>query len=379
MIKIRDYRVFYDRQADGWGTIGGSLVRDGADWLAVYGSGPHEDDDAGQHPFVVRSQDQGHTWTDPEAIGPPLTGDRQRQSLGISQFGPTQAGTMLVNGCHMQLEEDAIDRYKDLNFRAYTLVLGRRVRGAPDFAWSRHAPGTFLGEQFMEHGVQLPSGRLVFAIWGCKARGENWRCGVLLSDDDGVSWRYRDVGYEPSLTIRDRPIGEGYPAGFNEQSLFQLPTGRLVSLIRGREKLGRVADSPQDTWYFRSCSDDEGETWTTPVQTNVAGTGAAGVGYVLPDGSLLHACRVPYSRSLLNLPEPELFGLHLARSFDDGLSWQTENLLQRDPENHPFTNHYNAMNGQFMPLDDGGVLYQFGQFDVANKVFRILALELVFG
>ena len=331
--------------------------------------------------------------------------------MSLSLFGPTQAGTYLTHGCHMQLAEQDTDRFGDLGFRAYTLLIGRcaaGVEGAPSlgdpsnsagragedgpsegggvarrsradgfaFDIQRYAPGTFLGEQFMERGLQLPSGRLVFAIWGCMTRGQNWRCGVLLSDDDGQNWRYRDVGYEADLAIRDRPAGEGYPAGFNEQSLFLLPSGRLVSMIRGREKLGRVPDSPRDTWFFRSTSDDGGETWTTPVETNVAGTGAAGVGYVLPDGSLLHACRVPYSRDIVKLADPELNGLHLARSFDEGVSWETEQVVQHDPEGKPFHNHYNAMNGQFMPLDNGRVLYVFGQFDVANKVYRILALEL---
>jgi hypothetical protein len=184
------------------------------------------------------------------------------------------------------------------------------------------------------------------------------------------------VGYEPDLGIRDRPDGGGYPAGFNEQSLFLKADGRLVSIIRGREKLGRLPDSPRDTWFFRSVSDDDGQTWSSPEPTNVAGTGAAGVGWVLPDGSLLHACRVPYSRTLYELPEPDLFGLHLARSFDDGATWKTEAFVQRDPEGRAFDNHYNAMNGQFVPMDDDRLLYVFGQFDVAGQVYRILALEL---
>ncbi|MBT3342591.1 MAG: exo-alpha-sialidase [Gemmatimonadetes bacterium] len=381
-IEIVDYRVFFDRQVDGWGTIGGSLVRgDDDELIGVYHCGPFEDDDAGQHPFLIRSKDEGRTWTEPVPFGPPIQGERSRQSVGLSLFGPTQGGTYLTHGCHMQLAEKDEDRFGDLNFRAYTLLVGRRpvtagTTGAFHFDFERYAPGTFLGEQFLERGVQLASGRLVFAIWGCMARGENWRCGVLLSDDDGLSWRYRDVGYEPDLAIRDRPEGVGYPAGFNEQSLFLLPSGRLVSMIRGREKLGRVPDSERDTWFFHSASDDDGETWSPPVETNIAGTGAAGVGYVLPDGSLLHACRVPYSRTLLTLEDPALNGLHLARSFDEGQSWETQRVLQHDPEGKPFHNHYNAMNGQFVPLNRDRVLYVFGQFDVAAKVYRILALEL---
>ncbi|MEW6751922.1 MAG: sialidase family protein [Candidatus Latescibacterota bacterium] len=375
-IRITDYRVFYDGQASGHATIGGTLVRLGDEWVAVYGSGPFEDDEAGQHPFLVRTRDWGRTWSVPEPFGPPLTGDPTRQSLGLGLHGPTRQGTLLAIGSHMRLAEGAQRFYHDLSFRAYTLLIGRREVGAPDFAYQEHPPGTFLGEQFMERGVELASGRLVFTLWGVARRGENWQCGVTLSDDDGRTWRYRQVGYEPDRGIRDNPGADGYPAGYNEQSLFVLPDGRLVSLIRGREKLGRLPDSPRDTWFFRSESRDHGETWSPPRTTNVAGTGAAGVGWVLPDGSLVHACRVPYSRTLYALPEPELFGLHLVRSGDAGVTWQTEHLLQRDPEGRPFTNHYNAMNGQFVPVDEGRVLYVFGQFDVAEAVYRMLAVEL---
>ena len=378
-LAVTDYRIFFDRQADGYATIGGSLVKQGDELFGVFGGGPFEDDEAGQHPLLIRTRDWGRTWTEPEPFGPRITGDRKRQSVGLCLCGPTQQGTLLAQGCHMQLGKDAEGMYEDLSFRAYTMLMGRREAGDTDFEYRRYPSGTFLGEQFVERGVMLDSGRIVLPIWGCRERGENWRCGALLSDDDGRTWRYRDVGYEPDPGIRDRPEGEGYPAGFNEQSLSVLPSGRLVSIIRGREKLGRLADSPRDTWFFRSASDDDGETWPTPVPTNVAGTGAAGVGWVLPDGSLLHACRVPYSRTLYELPEPELLGLHLARSFDEGRAWQTELFVQRDPEDRPFTNHYNAMNGQFIPLDEGNLLYVFGQFDVAEEIYRILALELKVG
>lgn len=375
-VAMEEYRVFYAGQYRGYGTIGGSLVRLGNELLAVFGSGPFEDDEAGQHPFQVRTRDQGRTWSEPEPFGPSLEGDPARQSLGLVLSGPTRKGTLIVNGSHMQLGSQAERFYEDLSFRAYTLVIGRKEAGLSEFDYRRYPPGTFLGEQFMERGIELPSGRLVFAIWGVRERGENWQCGVLLSDDDGKSWRYSQVGYEEDLGIRDNPGAEGYPAGFNEQSLFLTQSGRIVSIIRGREKLGRLPDSPRDTWFFRSVSADQGETWSRPVPTNVAGTGAAGVGWVLPDGSLLHACRVPYSRTLYALPEPDLFGLHLARSFDEGVTWQTELFVQRDPEGRPFTNHYNAMNGQFVPLDDHRLLYVFGQFGVAEKIYRILAVQL---
>ena len=62
----------------------------------------------------------------------------------------------------------------------------------------------FLGEQFVTGGMQLPDGRIIFTIWGAKNKGENWRCGVLTSDDDGITWNYSDVAYEGDENIRDR-------------------------------------------------------------------------------------------------------------------------------------------------------------------------------
>ena len=76
-VRIRDYRVLFDRQADGWETIGGSIVADGDAWVGVFGSHPYEDDEAGQHPFVVRSVDEGRTWTEPEWLATPgMTADK---------------------------------------------------------------------------------------------------------------------------------------------------------------------------------------------------------------------------------------------------------------------------------------------------------------
>jgi hypothetical protein len=196
---------------------------------------------------------------------------------------------------------------------------------------------------------------------------------VLLSDDDGRTWRYREVGYEPDLGIRDVPT---MPAGFNEQTLFRAHDGKLVSIIRAREKLGRLAASPGDTWFYRSVSPDDGETWTKPQPTNLPGTGATGLGLTLPDGSLLQACRIPFSRTLYPLPEPDLFGLHIARSFDEGETWETAGLWQRDPEGNAFTNYYNAMNGQFVELGDHRWLYTFGQFAIKEQRHRILCLTV---
>lgn len=105
---------------------------------------------------------------------------------------------------------------------------------------------------------------------------------------------------------------------------------------------------------------------------------AIGPGLTLPDDSLLIGCRIPYSRAYYDLPEKDLYGLNLARSFDDGKTWQPEFIIQRDHEGNPFNNHYCAMNGKFMKLGENEYLYIFGFFghDYEPKLQRILAVRL---
>ena len=374
-IAIKDYKVFYDGQDKGYGTIYGSLIKTKDELTGVFvGGGKYEDDEIGMRPFITKTKDQGTTWSEPAPFGNELIGNPDRESLTLGVFGPTKKGTLIARGFHYKAGDSTKEFYEDPQWRTYKLVVGRKEKNDKDFVYKNYPSGTFLGEQFMEGGLQLANGRILFSIWGAKNKGENWRCGVLISDDDGISWRYKDVAYEADLNIRDKP---DISAGFNEQTMFLTSGGKIVSIIRGRENLGRVKGSPQDTWFFRSESTDNGETWSKYELTDIAGTGAAAVGLTLPDGSLLLACRVPYSRKMFKLSEPDLYGLHFARSFDEGKTWQSEHIIQRDPQGKPFTNHYNAMNGQFLKVNNKEWLYIFGQFGVENKVYRILSCRLI--
>ena len=136
----------------------------------------------------------------------------------------------------------------------------------------------------------------------------------------------------------------------------------------------RQASDSQKTPGFSALFGDRGETWS-PEPTNLAGTGAPAAGLTLPDGSLLNVSRIPYSRALYRLREPDLFGLHVVRSFDEGRTWRTEWIKQRDPEGNPFDNYYNAMNGQFLQIGPREWIYLFGEFSVKRNLHRILMLR----
>ena len=155
----------------------------------------------------------------------------------------------------------------------------------PGSSGSATIPGPYWGSRLSEPESSPGAGRIVVAIYGGAKNGQNWQCGVLLSDDEGRSWRFRRVGYEPDRNLRDRPE---QPVGYNEQTLFEVEDESLVSLIRGTQKLGLLIDvHPRETYYSCSVSRDGGKIWSRPELTNLPWTAWPGVGLGLPDGSLL--------------------------------------------------------------------------------------------
>jgi len=375
-VRITGFSVFFDAQAKGFPSSAGTVARWNGKLLHVFQKA--SDAAAGLRPSISESNDDGRTWTEPKPwMTEVFTGD-PREFIGLSPFGPTRKGTLLAVGFRTRRAIREGKYKEDVRWRPGEFLIGRMTKGAPKFELKSHESGTFLGEQFPAPGLILAGGRIVVTVWGAARQGENWQAGVLLSDDDGVTWRYRPVGPPVDNSFRDDPE---MPVGFNEQTLFELPGGRLISLLRARAKLGRLAESPRDTWYFRAESNDRGETWSKPEATNLAGTGAPSAGITLPDGSLLTASRIPYSRSLYKLADPNAFGLQLARSFDRGKTWSTEHILEKGPDGRLFDNHYNAMNGQFLRLSRADWLYVFGKFrqNTKENVHRTLAVRLAFG
>jgi len=370
-VHFSDYRVLFDRDGTGYPASSASFVyRDGKLSMIFQKA---SDGDSGLQASLTESPNLGKTWSQPVPFGPAVS-DKKTAFQACHFSGVSAKGTLVLGGFFnpsgIQTSGEGI------NWRPNTALIGRQPRRDQNIEWTRYESGTFLGEQFVERGIVTRKGRIVLAIWGSARKGDNWQCGVLLSDDDGKTWRYRQVGYTSDLALRDRAAE---PVGYNEQTLFEAHDGTLISMIRGRQKLAQLTDGrPRETYFSRSISKDVGETWSTPEVTNIAGTGATGVGLVLPDGSLLLAARIPHhvETTWIRPVDPKLYGLHLARSFDLGKTWQTEKLLQHDPEHTEFDNYYNTMNGQFIQLSANRWIYAFGQFDMRRKIHRMLALDL---
>ena len=362
-LTAKDYRVLYDRPD--FPSSGASCVY--CDGNLSMSFQKASDGDGGIRTALTSSTDLGRTWTEPKPFGPELE-HAEDDFLGVSLAHATDDGALIASGCRIHSSgRDGI------LWRPSDALVGRKPTGSPSFEWTPFPSGTFLGEQFMAPGIKTRSGRLVFTLWGAEERGQNCQCGVLLSDDGGQTLRYRMVGYEPDLGIRADP---DIATGYNEQTLFETLDGSLVSLIRGSRTLGAIPGScpnSSEALFSRSESTDGGETWSTPELTNLPGTGAASDGWTLPDGSLLLPARVPtvWTRH----DKYALCGLHLGRSFDEGRTWETELVFHRNPDGEPFDNYYNAMNGQFLQLDEHRALYVFGYFQYHQDRHRTLCVE----
>ena len=166
-IRFEEYRVFYDPASHGRRATWANIVPDGRGLDMVF-TDFVEDDEAGALPYLVRSGDGGHMWSEPVAFGLEFMrtlADPAKASSTLGIFGPTRRGTTLAVGYHVAKGATKDNYQEDIRYRASSLVVGRREKGAREFAFRAYPSGTFLGEQFAYGGLVLASGRVVLQIW----------------------------------------------------------------------------------------------------------------------------------------------------------------------------------------------------------------------
>jgi predicted neuraminidase len=129
-------------------------------------------------------------------------------------------------------------------------------------------PETAEGGVFVRQPiVALPTGRLLLPIFHCvRVAGQKWvgdrdYSSVMISDDSGATWR--------EVVVPDS-------TGCVHMNIGRLSDGTLIALYRSR-----WADA-----LYRSTSDDDGETWTPPVPTELPNNNSSIQFVVLPDDRL---------------------------------------------------------------------------------------------
>ena len=326
----------------GWPTI--ARTRDGE--LMVVFSG---DRDAHICPWgitqMVRSRDNGKTWSQPETINNSPLDDRD---AGIIQ---TKSGALLVSWFTstafmypeklkwQNLPPELLDSWKRhiAKISPETIVAdhGNWTRRSVDGGKSWEKPVKTIGSA--PHGpIQLRDGRLLYV--GLSTHEKTLKLGVEESRDDGRSWQYladipvaEEDQRDPDWRVRMQ----------DEPHVVELKNGNLVAMIRAEPK-----DHSQ-TYLRQSESTDGGKTWSVTHKTPI---------YGYPP----HLIRLKNDWLLVVYGvRRDPFGEHACISKDGGKTWDVE---------HEITLR-TALNGDLgypssVQLDDGSILtvyYQIAQ------------------
>jgi hypothetical protein len=235
----------------GWPTL--TRTRAGQ-LLAVY-SGSRE---AHVCPFgrveLIRSTDEGQTWSRPQMILDTPIDDRD---AGIVE---TAKGTLLVT-TFTSLVYQKQKGYEQARWKAAEIGTTQEQREALLGAWMlRSTDGGMTWSQpyrvpvTSPHGpIVTPSGRLLYP--GKKYPSETGEVGVMESTDDGLTWKWL-------ATIPTRPGDKA--ADYHELHGVEAANGHLIVHIRNHN-----AENKNET--LQTVSTDGGKTWSRPAPIGVWG------------------------------------------------------------------------------------------------------------
>lgn len=292
---------------------------------------------------TVRSTDGGKTWGDRLVVHEEANTDVRDASIGCLSDG-TLILTDFVNGYY-----DGAGRYVGRPADDYTgqpegIYVARSTDHGKHWEWLGDgpldpAPYSWIGTT--ERVLELPNGDLLMATYFVE-RGEppvRRGCALYKSTDRGVTWSHVSV-------MADIP-----GVFLNEPALIRTVTGRLIGMLR-RES---------GPTYYQVLSDDDGETWTEPVSSEIPARANPASLVSLPDGAVL--C-IYGSRH-------DVRGMYVVASYDNGESWDMEHrkVIRDDFPNWDIGYPSSVL------LPDGRVLavYYFNMFEryfIAGSIFR---------
>ena len=323
--QVRDVRtISTHRSYHGWPTV---ARLDTGELLVVVSAGRERHVCPFGQVHLLRSSDNGQSWTGPEILA---NGPLDDRDAGILQ---TRRGTLLVNwftsiawleslnwaerSDHEALRNHGEDGYyarcrkiralltDDVIQRELGVWMVRSTDGGRHWEekyWVAAGSGT-------PHGpIELADGNLLFiGNWrDCPAAVQAGKptLGARLSRDDGRTWEL--IG-----AIPERP-GD-VPYAYHEPHAVQLPDGRIIVHIRNHNK--------QDGEHIlQSESTDGGRTFSVPHDTGLVGLPAHLL--LLRDGRLL---------TTYGYRRPP-FGNRAAVSADGGRTWSAPMVLDEKPE-----------------------------------------------
>ncbi len=258
--------------------------------------------------IMCRSYDEGDTWTAPEIIMDTPLDDRDG---GITVFGEKSVLVTSFNN-HVNFQRnyqgtsdyrrgylDEVEKMKDFEkYLGSTLIFS-------------HDGGKTFGE-IMKAPISSPHGPCELSD------GKLFYVGRLFHDVNSISHiECHILNTDGTTEFRSR-IDDIAPDLLScEPHAIQLPSGRILVHIRVQEKTG--SDRKCFTIY-QSVSDDNGYTFTKPVQILDDKSGS-------PPHILYHS-----SGAIISVygRREAPYGIRAMFSYDDGESWDTENIILGD-------------------------------------------------
>lgn len=194
---------------------------------------------------VSRSDDDGTTWTTPEAVYAKAGWDCLNMG-GLMPFGD---GCLLLALGRLQIDPTLPGDEPCTGWRMATRT---SVDGGE--TWSPVGPEVRLFPGWTElYGASNPhrlaDGRHMLAVIGTTGRDIGWRAGVSFTDDLGAS-------FTPPVLVAEHPR-----LGFGDMDVVRLSDGRFLAVAR-------VFGGHPSVFAH---SADEGRTWSAPRPTDFAG------------------------------------------------------------------------------------------------------------
>jgi len=325
---------------------------------------------------VVRSEDEGATWSHPIAGFSPRAGeDAVLGAVGLTCLAD---GTLLLPLNTVTWGEDAKASGRRLGLRLPRSSDGGR-------SWEDDVAVELPGfDRPAVYGelIERPDGELLWPVWGSMRAGERWRSAILSSRDRGKSWAVKGtVAFDPNARLRGPYVDSGDATltrvtqqvddpnfrphdstdGFSETSVLELADGRLFAVIRQQGVGGDDRLTMYGAW-----SRDGGTTWTSHRSLGFSGTSPLlrrGPG----DSLLLFSRR--------HLPQGSTMSpaVELRQSHDEGASWHEIGVL-REPNGAALTAEYQCGYPAAVARPDGLLVFFYsllagrGRFIGWNRV-----------
>jgi sialidase-1 len=265
---------------------------------------------------MMRSTDNGQTWSDPVTIYDSPLDDRD---IGLS-VAPD--GTLALHIWSTFWTEELYSRYNEEHYPLETLA-----------AWTEHVNQPAYRAAEEDQGRWVLTSRDHGYTWGERVRGPDAvHGGIVLQDGTWMTVAYRDEQGDLGVYTAPESIGPWVKSTtletptsaerrFGEPHVAQLPSGRIVVLIRATAI--PYDDQGDGLHMWGVVSDDNGATWSAPFSTGRWGFPPHLT--VLSDGRLLATYgyrRFPYGQR--------------AALSSDGVNWQetAEFVLRADAPNH---------------------------------------------